>query len=552
MTPEDVAVIPYIVNECDYMEPSPTHDKGNNRAIMVMKRINGVAVVATLECGKDNNAVITGWKFIKSDALDAKMTPGLHVRNVSDIANVQLYNNPARTQAIPAIRRGNLNLDEITEAKLQNFFESARTSSKNVDENGEPIAILESAKEFYKAGNIYNWYDPRYAAWNYMDKCNGDYEKALRLAKREFDSWYGIYHDMSMSLVKDSYAAYSYLLDYKRRRDYEVKAVKQEEVDAIKKAKEKLDEEYMAAIQRGDMVRAQELVNKAAIISGYSSSEDWRMEHRAPNSKTDDVSLANLIGSELVPDDFFTHPEYYTTTEAERMSAETMIRLAQEQQRNKEKKVYATVYRAVGKNDNRSEKKLRNGDWVTLSREYAIEHGESNLGNNYRIISQRVPISDLYWDGNSAAELGYDSRLNLAYKDTGNNRKLLDVITRDDRGRIIPLSKRFNERKEDIRFSLRENGELQGYPTTKAERRVAARAQIEQAAHAAAAEFGGVAHIEQRGKLPAEVVKQFGENVKGWYDNATGEMHIVPANGLHITFDIHELLLFSADIRVSF
>jgi len=109
---------------------------------MVMKRINGVAVVATLECGKDNNAVITGWKFIKSDALDAKMTPGLHVRNVSDIANVQLYNNPARTQAIPAIRRGNLNLDEITEAKLQNFFESARTSSKNVDENGEPIAML--------------------------------------------------------------------------------------------------------------------------------------------------------------------------------------------------------------------------------------------------------------------------------------------------------------------------------------------------------------------------------------------------------------------------
>ena len=50
---------------------------------------------------------------------------------------------------------------------------------------------------------------------------------------------------------------------------------------------------------------------------------------------------------------------------------------------------------------------LNKGDWVTLSREYAKEHGQANLKGLYQIISKTVKAKDLYTDGNSIHEWGY-------------------------------------------------------------------------------------------------------------------------------------------------
>lgn len=75
----------------------------------------------------------------------------------------------------------------------------------------------------------------------------------------------------------------------------------------------------------------------------------------------------------------------------------------------------------------------------------------------YRIIQTSARLQDLYWDGNSIAEMGYDDGQNYAYKDTANNRKLLDAVTYDDDGNVIPLSKRFNKRDIRTRYSLRRN-----------------------------------------------------------------------------------------------
>ena len=51
--------------------------------------------------------------------------------------------------------------------------------------------------------------------------------------------------------------------------------------------------------------------------------------------------------------------------------------------------------------------KINNGDWVTTSRMYAKEHGESHLNNNYKIVTKTVKASQLYTDGNSIFEWGY-------------------------------------------------------------------------------------------------------------------------------------------------
>ena len=56
---------------------------------------------------------------------------------------------------------------------------------------------------------------------------------------------------------------------------------------------------------------------------------------------------------------------------------------------------------------------INNGDWVTLNRAYAKEHGEGALNGNYKIISQKVPARKLFTDGNSIHEFGYDQSGNV-------------------------------------------------------------------------------------------------------------------------------------------
>jgi len=50
---------------------------------------------------------------------------------------------------------------------------------------------------------------------------------------------------------------------------------------------------------------------------------------------------------------------------------------------------------------------IGSGDWVTIDRNYAKLHGESNLGGRYKIVSKTVPAKTLYTDGNDIFEWGY-------------------------------------------------------------------------------------------------------------------------------------------------
>ena len=66
---------------------------------------------------------------------------------------------------------------------------------------------------------------------------------------------------------------------------------------------------------------------------------------------------------------------------------------------------YVTVYRAIPHGFKGA--KINEGDWVTPSREYAREHGRSNLNSKYRIISVKAKAGHLFTDGNSINEWGY-------------------------------------------------------------------------------------------------------------------------------------------------
>ena len=51
---------------------------------------------------------------------------------------------------------------------------------------------------------------------------------------------------------------------------------------------------------------------------------------------------------------------------------------------------------------------INSGDWVTINRRYAVQHGKSNLNGKYKILTKTVPAKHLYTDGNSIHEWGYD------------------------------------------------------------------------------------------------------------------------------------------------
>jgi len=48
------------------------------------------------------------------------------------------------------------------------------------------------------------------------------------------------------------------------------------------------------------------------------------------------------------------------------------------------------------------------GDWVTINREYAKEHGDSQFDGKYRILMKRVSARDIFTNGDSIHEWGYD------------------------------------------------------------------------------------------------------------------------------------------------
>ena len=266
----------------------------------------------------------------------------------------------------------------------------------------------------------------------------------------------------------------------------------------------KLDREYLDAVEKGDMEKAQRMVNEFARAKGYVVDDSWKMDHRAPSKSGDtpqerqkngEVSLLDMAdGFGIIPEEMILDSSRNLELgwDNAHMDALFSVRSAMKQRRSlvekgKNNKIPAiAMYRAVPRDIKEGD--FRGGDWVTPSMEYAREHGESNLDGKYRIISHRVSIKDVYWNGDDICEWGYDDGVNYAYRNTKNNRKLLDPVTydlvevRDENGeyeghdlgewdsekkkfslipyrfnyeeRVIPLSKRFNFKNPDITFSI--------------------------------------------------------------------------------------------------
>lgn len=75
---------------------------------------------------------------------------------------------------------------------------------------------------------------------------------------------------------------------------------------------------------------------------------------------------------------------------------------------DKQKAVYDAIVSDVEQLSSADKIQITAGDWVTVNRGYAVEHGRNELKNNFRVIEKTVKARDLYTNGDSVHEWGYD------------------------------------------------------------------------------------------------------------------------------------------------
>lgn len=135
--------------------------------------------------------------------------------------------------------------------------------------------------------------------------------------------------------------------------------------------------------------------------------EDYKGQHQAPMMDSG-KPLHDL--TDIYPEDFYSHKavQYYGTGNDRDASV-----IYQLQSLRNKPNAEVWMYRAVPKN---AESVINKGDWVTIDRQYAKEHGESALNGDYKIIKRKVTAKDLYTNGDSPYEMGYDPSPKLSRK----------------------------------------------------------------------------------------------------------------------------------------
>ena len=246
------------------------------------------------------------------------------------------------------------------------------------------------------------------------------------------------------------------------------------------------DDEYLKAVEDGNMEKAQKMVNEAADAAGYSTDSSYQgtsafngaapwgngyyltKDERKEAWDNGEFEGESTLG-DYINDDIDGGNLEELTNAASYRAADPMRKEAIGNVRNaiQKKAKTITMYRSVPSDV--KEGSFRNGDWVTPSRAYAVDNAKLHgWGDDYNIIEQKVPVDDVWFDGNDIAEWGYGREedyvndTDFAYKNTKNNRKLLDAVTYDDNGNVIPLSQRFNENNADVRYSLKDEKTMFG------------------------------------------------------------------------------------------
>jgi hypothetical protein len=259
----------------------------------------------------------------------------------------------------------------------------------------------------------------------------GQFVKVFSPIKKELYEKFGDVDALRDEYVQEEMKARNMMEAARKRAEEEAESEKKRLKEFELMTDEEMDEAYLKAMKENNEARMRDIINESARRNGYVSADEFRMAHRAPSYDEEGIDK-NMVDIAANKDQI-------------RESFNEQLRMNRDQYRNESAAAINEALSAIDKGEKPTV-------WVSLSESYVKVHGEHALNGNYRIMKEEVPAENLYWDGNDINEWGYDDRSDYRYKNTKNNRKLNDLITRDDKGNVIPPSKRFNARKADVRY----------------------------------------------------------------------------------------------------
>lgn len=339
----------------------------------------------------------------------------------------------------------NVRFREVESDKIASFATKHNISESDVRKYSQSMKVKNLGGAIYAFKSI-----SRSIRLLNSDLSLGQFVKVFSPIKKELYENFGDIDALREEYIQREMENRNVMEAARKRAEEEAEAERKRLEEFELMSDEEMDAAYFKALEANDESRMRDIVNEAARRKGYVSADEFRMAHRAPSYDEEgiDKSMVDVAANkdqirESLNEQFRMNRDKYKDESAAAInSALDAI--------DKGDKPTVTIYRAVPKS--LKEGKVRNGDWVSLSESYVKVHGEHALNGNYRIMKEEVPAENLYWDGNDINEWGYDDRSDYRYKDTKNNRKLNDLITRDNKGDVIPPSKRFNARKADPRF----------------------------------------------------------------------------------------------------
>lgn len=210
------------------------------------------------------------------------------------------------------------------------------------------------------------------------------------------------------------------------------------------------DQAYADAVERGDMETAQRMVDQAAKAAGYTR----KVYHGTPNGGFN--TFRNWS--------YFTENKDYA--ERYQSSSASSIRSIREGEGNRQ--VYE-LYMNPGKEfDTRKAKERK------LFNEARMEYGLTSLDNmsrglpdwtDGRDIIEYIEDNGLDYDTvilDEGADGGYGEEVRdrgISYVTKANMVKSAAPVVYDDAGNVIPLSERFDQEQQDIRYSVRQRNE---------------------------------------------------------------------------------------------
>lgn len=197
-----------------------------------------------------------------------------------------------------------------------------------------------------------------------------------------------------------------------------------------------MDAAYLAAVERGDLDTAQRMVDEAAKAAGYqyvgyhaSQKEFFKFLSLAEQAEEEGIQFEydGYEGGNLGLGFYFTPDLSYARTYG------------------KPRKFYLKINNPV---DARTKEVLARFD--EIYNELVEDQGGAEQGEVFDVL-----VDELQADGVVAVDAGGFARGATEYLiKRSNQAKLADPVTRDKKGRVIPLSERFDEDTDDIRFSV--------------------------------------------------------------------------------------------------